>query len=337
MLEKPYLQDEKIVTCLWDEYRIPIEQVTFLPLGADFNAAVYHLVATDETAYFFKLKKGHFDEASVTLPKFLSDQGISQIIPPLPTQSGQLWGHLDNFKTILYPFVEGRNGYEIPMSERHWAEFGLALKKIHAVDIPPEIIGRIRRETYAAEGQQTVKMFLERVETDDFDDPVAKETAVFMKSKHTAIVDLIDRAEQRARILQANPPEFIVCHSDLHAGNILIGIDNGFYIVDWDEPILAPKERDLMYIGSGLLASKRTPEEEETLFYSSYGQVPINLTALAYYRYERIIQDIFEFCKQLLLTNEGGADREISLGHLKSNFLPNRTIDIAYQADEEQL
>jgi spectinomycin phosphotransferase len=223
------------------------------------------------------------------------------------------------------------------MSDEHWAEFGLALKKIHAVEMPPEIIGRIRHETYSSEGRQTVKMFLERVEIDEFDDPVASETAVFMKSKRTEIVGLIDRAEQRAQILQANPPDFIVCHSDLHAGNILIGTDNAFYIVDWDEPILAPKERDLMYIGSGLLASKRTPKEEETLFYSSYGQVPINLTALAYYRYERIIQDIFEICKQLLLTNEGGADREISLGNLKSNFLPNHTIDIAYQSDKGQI
>jgi hypothetical protein len=41
------------------------------------------------------------------LPKFLSDQGIEQIIVPLTTKRGQLWTSLDAFKVILYPYVEG--------------------------------------------------------------------------------------------------------------------------------------------------------------------------------------------------------------------------------------
>ena len=59
----------------------------------------------------------------------------------------------------------------------------------------------------------------------------------------------------------------------------------------------------------------------------------LNPAALAYYRYERIIQDIYEFCKELLLSNTGGADRAQSLLYLKSNFLPNSTIAIARQTD----
>ena len=30
------------------------------------------------------------------------------------------------------------------------------------------------------------------------------------------------------------------------------GVVHGIYIVDWDEPIMAPKERDLMFIGGGV-------------------------------------------------------------------------------------
>jgi spectinomycin phosphotransferase len=37
-----------------------------------------------------------------------------------------------------------------------------------------------------------------------------------------------------------------------HAGNVVVGADNELTIVDWDEPILAPKERDLMFIGGGV-------------------------------------------------------------------------------------
>ncbi len=106
------------------------------------------------------------------------------------------------------------------------------------------------------------------------------------------------------------------------------------YIVDWDNPILAPKERDLMYAGGGLMGAGHTPQEEETLFYEGYGQTQVDPITLAYYRYERIVQDIAVECEQLLLTNEGGADREQSLRYLVSNFLPEGVIEIAYKSDK---
>jgi spectinomycin phosphotransferase len=51
--------------------------------------------------------------------------------------------------------------------------------------------------------------------------------------------------------------------------------------------------------------------------------------ALAYYRYERIVQDIAVYCEQLFLSDEGGEDREQSWQYLRSNFLPQGTIEIA--------
>ena len=78
----------------------------------------------------------------------------------------------------------------------------------------------------------------------------------------------------------------------------------------------------------------RPPEEEELLFYQGYGKAQIDPRALAYYRYERIIQDIAAYCEQLLLTAGGGEDRVQALRYLKSNFLPNNTIEIAYNSDK---
>ncbi len=100
------------------------------------------------------------------------------------------------------------------------------------------------------------------------------------------------------------------------------------YIVDWDDPILAPKERDLMFIGGGIDEIWKS-EREETVFYEGYGKADINLSALAYYRYERVIEDLVVICEQLLLTDEGGADRERSYGWFISNFEPGSTIEIA--------
>src|SRR5262245_25509715 len=69
ILEKPDLQDEKLIACLQDAYGLHAEYITFLPLGADVNTAVYRAVADDTTAYFVKLRRGTFGEMSVALPK----------------------------------------------------------------------------------------------------------------------------------------------------------------------------------------------------------------------------------------------------------------------------
>jgi len=336
MLERPDLQDDQIAAGLQHEYGLRVAQVAFLPLGADLNTAVFRVVADDETPYFLKLRGGVFDETSVALPKFLSDQGITQIIAPLATKSGQLWANLGAFKTILYPFVAGRNGYEVEMSDRLWVEFGTALKRIQTAALPPTLAGRIQQETYSPQWREIVKTFLKRVEDDRFSDPAAIELAAFMRAKRDAVADLVGRAERLAHALDARSPAFVLCHSDIHAGNILIGADDAFYIVDWDNPILAPKERDLMFVGGGQGFTGHTPQEEEALFYWGYGEAQVDPVALAYYRYERIIQDIAVYCEQLLLSDEGGEDRAQSLQYLASNFLPNGTIEIAYQSDRTQ-
>jgi spectinomycin phosphotransferase len=106
------------------------------------------------------------------------------------------------------------------------------------------------------------------------------------------------------------------------AGNFLVDADDALYIIDWDNPILAPKERDLMFIGGAQGFRGYSAQEEEILFYRGYGQTQIDPIALAYYRFERIVEDIAIYCEQLLSTQRGGEDREQSLHYLKPNFFP---------------
>jgi spectinomycin phosphotransferase len=345
VLEKPDLKDEAIIACLQDQYGLHIDQLAFLPLGADLNTAVYRAVSDQGAAYFVKLRRGAFDEIAVTLPHWLSEWGIVQIIAPLPTKLSQttqstqlarigpLWANVDAYKLILYPFIEGGNGYQVELTDRLWVEFGKALKSIHTAPIPSALLRAIPQESYAPQGRAAVKSFMERITQVVFDDPVAVETAAFLGAHRPKVLDLVRRAERLAAALQAQPPEVIVCHSDLHAGNLLITSDDTFYIVDWDSPILAPKERDLMFAGGGQFDSRRTPQEEATLFYRGYGPTPINAAALAYYRYERIIQDLAVECEQIFLSTAVGEDRPQALHWLKSNFQPKGVLEIALQMD----
>lgn len=319
MLEKPDIQDTNILYCLRDDYGLKAAQVEFLPLGADRNTAVYRAITDDGTAYFVKLRSGDFDEMT--------------IIAPLPTQSQQLWTGLGEYRVTVSPFVEGNSGYEVDLSDRHWVEFGQALNGIHKTVIPPALTDRLQRESYSDQWRELVRNFQELIERAVYRDPIAAELAAFLKQQHETIHKLIERAESLASVLQERSEPFILCHADIHAGNILIDKNDQLYLVDWDTLIFAPKERDLMFVGGGQFGSRRSAPEEEKLFYQGYGPTQTDPIGLAYYRYERIVQDIAAFCEQVLLTDEGGEDRRAALRYLTGQFQPGKEIDLAFRTE----
>ena len=161
-----------------------------------------------------------------------------------------------------------------------------------------------------------------------FREPTAEKLADFIKATWKEISHLIKRTEELAVELQSRSHEFVLCHTDVHGANLLITGDNQFYIVDWDAPLLAPKERDLMFVGGGI-DTLWASERDKSLFYEGYGNVRIDLPVMAYYRYERVIEDLVAYGEQLLLTDEGGADRDQAYRRFISNFEPGSTIEIA--------
>jgi spectinomycin phosphotransferase len=219
------------------------------------------------------------------------------------------------------------------MSEVQWHEFGKTLRQIHAAALPSPLLHQMRHETYTPHWRNRVKTFLQHLDDVPDADPTARELAAYLPAKRAELEALITRTEELAYSLQVQRPDLVVCHSDLHAGNFLISDDAALFIVDWDDPILAPKERDLMYVGGGQHKNWRTPEAEAALFYPAYGPTHLNPVALAYYRYERIIQDIAVECEHIFLTTDGDEDRRQSLHYLQSNFRPGGVLEISYQAD----
>jgi spectinomycin phosphotransferase len=334
MLEKPDIKDELIIFRLQEEYHLRVASLTFLPLGADMGTVVYRIVTEDGTAYFLKLRKG-FHEIIVTVPLFLKSQGIDEIISPLETKSKHYWADFGEYKMILYPFIEGKDGFDMDLTDDHKRTLGAALKAIHSVRLPPELKRQIPQETFSPQWREQVKEFQKHVESTTFSELNAIRLANFIESKRNEINHLIKRTEELASTLEAQSHELVLCHTDIHGANILIRTDgqlpiptDNFYIVDWDAPLLAPKERDLMFIGGGIdniWKSKR----DESIFYEGYGKTDIDFSVMAYYRYERVIEDLVAYAEQLLLTNEGGVDREQAYERFTINFEPGQTIEIA--------
>jgi spectinomycin phosphotransferase len=329
MREKPSVPDERIIACLQKEFEISVIDLKFF-LSGDGNTAAYDVIAADGTNYFLKLRK-EFDPILVTVPLFLKSQGIEAIIVPLETKSKRYWADFNEYKIILYPFVAGKTGFDMELSDQHKRDFGIALRAIHSARVPPQLERLIPRESFSTEWRNGIKSFQVQAETVSFQDPTAVKLAAFIKSKKDVISRLVERAEQLAAKLGSQPLEYVLCHSDVHGRNILITEKEQLFIVDWDNPILAPKERDLMLVGGGIDPIWRN-ERDIAMFYEGYGDTEVNQSALAYYRYERVIQDLVELSKFLLMTGDG-ADREQLYKYFTSNIEPETRIEIAKKTD----
>lgn len=333
MIEKQPLSDQRIIDCLNTHYGIKVATLTFLPLGADINASVYKAEAHDQSSYFIKIKRGHHHDISATIIAPLHDAGIQQIIPPIKTNSGQPIQHVDDFTLIVSPFVEGQDGFSRDLTDDQWITLGKVMKQIHEIDVPPSVQRMIRRETYSPKWREIVRSLYSHIESAPSVDEISFKLMTFMKDHAAIIHRLVDRAEQLCQQIQNHSPEFVLCHSDIHGGNVLIDGNDIIYMVDWDDPIMAPKERDLMFIGGDVANVWNKPHEEE-FFYQGYGLTEINMSLLAYYRYERIVENIAEFGQQLLLTSAGGQNRIESYKHFIAQFEPQGVVDIACKTDE---
>jgi spectinomycin phosphotransferase len=334
MLTPPDFSADAISAGLREHYGLRIREVTFLPIGADVNAAVYRVVAEDGTPYFLKLKRGNLDEAAIAVPAFLHARGIEEVMAPLPAATHRLWASGYGFVWILYPFFAGRDGYEAALSDAQWVAFGRSLRAVHATVLPPALSRRVPREDYSPRWRDIVAEFDRQTGTRSYDDPIAARLAAFWITQRDAIRTLLVRADQLAQMLRRQPGAFVLCHADLHPGNVLVSAHDALAIVDWDNPIFAPKEHDLMCLGGGV-GQTWSDAHDESLFYQGYGSTEIDPLALTYYRYERIVADLAAYGAQLFGVEGSVADREVGLRMVMGNFLPDQVVAVAHRTYQQ--
>src|SRR5262249_41161569 len=88
------------IDALGNEYGIDVTELKRLPLGADGEAEVYRADTSEGRPWFVKLRFGGLDPATATIPRFLFDRGVAQIIPPEVTRAGALWVDLERARLL---------------------------------------------------------------------------------------------------------------------------------------------------------------------------------------------------------------------------------------------
>jgi spectinomycin phosphotransferase len=332
VIEKPNMSDERIITALQENFSIPVVDIEFLPLGLDSSAWSYRIDA-ENGIYFLKLRKEIPNPAGILIPRFLKEQGIQQVMAPLSTKNGEAWAGADDFFFILYPFITGERVMDVGMSDAHWVEFGSVMRQLHSTKPHPELLRQIKRETFIPKQLELAKELHAWVKTREYNDPFQKELADFWLENYETIATILERTESLAKRMQATNLEFVLCHADIHTVNVLLTADDKIYIVDWDETLLAPKERDLLFV-IGSIFNDTSDGRWEQLFFEGYGETKVDPLALAYYRYDWCVEDIGEFAKDVFGRENIGAETKAnSIRWFKSLFAQGNSVETALNTD----
>ena len=330
MLERPDLSDAQITQVLRRAYGLNASEIAFLPIGYDRHASVFKVETSAHIPYFLKARTGEFNPICASVPSFLVASGLTAIVAPLSTVAGELWTNVGAFTLLLYPFIEGGSGMDVGMTPPLWTAFGNLLQRLHKTQLPPALAAAIPQEHFQPYFAATLYEIGKKIRQNELQTEPQHSFATVWRL-HTAKIDwIVQRAAALGTSLRRHPPEFVLCHADCHTANLLIDTQQQLHLVDWDQPILAPRERDLMFVIGNSIDGKPIGPAAETAFLLGYGAININPHALAYYRCEWAIQDMGDFAERVFVSsNAGEVTQQDAVRGFASMFEPGNVIDLA--------
>jgi spectinomycin phosphotransferase len=334
VLEPPDLDEALLAATVADAIDVTVSHLEFLPLGADVDSAVYRVDTRGGDSYFLKLRRGEHFHPALMVPQMLADRIPEAVIPPIVGPEGSISVQFDDFHVAMYPYVSGVDGFNVSLNRQQWSTLAVLLRELHTLAILPGDLKAVPHVSYRATARTAVSMLLARLDVLNPPDSYAAQLVTTLRDHTRVIKHLLERASELALVLNEKTLPLVLCHGDIHAGNVLIDEKDALKVVDWDTLVLAPRERDLMFIGAGIGDTWKTTRESAE-FYASYGNVWIDQHAIAYFRMERVVDDILAYCTQLLSTSNGGEDRELALHYFRSQFEPGGVLEIALNSDPD--
>jgi spectinomycin phosphotransferase len=324
MREPPRIAEEYLRACLPDQYDLGLVTLEFLPLGHDYDAGVYRAVSERGTAHLLKVTSRPLYEPRCLVPRYLNDQGIASVVAPIRTRSGALWTVLSDWTVIVYPWISGDSSLT-GMTNEQWKQVGSIFKQIHQVMLPPVGFESLRKETFdPREYIQWVHAF----ETQHAHAEGGGATQHALRSSwvaHQSTIHMVlTSLEKLAGVLRSRTLPSVICHGDLHARNLIRDRADRLFVIDWDEVMLAPKERDFIFV--------RHPHA--AAFWEGYGQAEIDWVALTYFLWERVVQDLIECSRNVWFREDWGEESRLEAIQLLDVILAQDRghIDAAYRA-----
>ena len=348
MKTEPTIPQHQLQQQINQNYCTNLQALAFLPIGE--GSWCFH--GQGKSEIFIRLVKEKTKaEKTVLLAKFLSDQGLP-VLPSLADKSGNLMGEIEGCGLIIYPFIYGSTLMNRELSNKQASplrrEIGVTVARIHALteltdnqrysnqlnrnqhspirqfDLPREDFARFQVESFSILSPDDYQPPIRQ-----HDDALVVELSDFIQPRQKALRNLIGVARRLGQTLRLEALDYVLCHGDIHEDNILLSDSGEIFIIDWDNAIFAPKERDLFFFGgngdylTGYFGG-------QTNSAAAPGTCVVDQTVIDYYVLEWALQEIVDYGSRILFDThfdmEGRVDAWQQFQRL---FEPGQDVDVA--------
>ncbi|MGC5022581.1 phosphotransferase [Micromonospora sp. DT47] len=316
-----------------EDFGIDLVSVEPVDLGADEAAELWCGGTADGARWAVKLSGGG-TPAGLVASAWLAGRGVPGIAAPMTTRDGALWAGRDGRRLSVVPWVSDRRALDGGMAAAHWRAYGEVLAAVHATPVSDDVTRLLPADDHAhrpvaAAVQETGRRV---AGPDGAADDVARDAAQAWRGAADLAAALLAEADALGAELRDRPVVPVVCHGDPHLGNLLLGAGAEVWLIDWDDAVLAPRERDLMFVTAGVLAFAPVTPLEQAAFFAGYGPVDPDPVRLAYHLTVRALDDISSWTAQALDPGYADAERVFALRIVRGLLSPVGLVTLAASA-----
>lgn len=329
--------DDRLLAWVREDFGVELTAVEPVEHGADAAAEVRRGIASDGARYAVKWSGGGTPVALLVAAR-LAERGVPGVLAPAPTRTGRLWSERDGRRLSLVPWAPGAGALDGGMTAGRWRRYGALLAQVHATPPDDPVLRTLPRESHDPERWAAPARALGPAIAEaaaGTADPLVRALAEQWRGGAAEVVAaLLERADALGRVLRARRAPEVVCHGDPHLLNVLVSGEDDVWLIDWDDAVLAPRERDLLFVLGGVLPFAPVGAREQAWFFDGYGPAEVDPDRLAYYRCVRALEDLAGPAEEVLdLAGRAGAQRAEALETFASVLSPTGLARLALGGD----
>ena len=321
------LDQDKLIATLREVYGLEVSAMELVPKGS--AAFIFVLRCAGGERYFLKLHDTRRHDATAsTDPRFylqvaeaLFTQDRFRNLPrPIRTRAGYLQGAYSHYTTTLFTYIAGRTlEWEHPCPAEHLLTLARMVGRIHAAT--PELgVEHTHVERFDPPFRPLLPGCLRDLAlVGDGARPSQAELRDLLLPRIGEMQALLTRLSELEREIELREHEMVLCHTDLHGANLMLGDDGELYILDWENAMIAPREHDLFTFWNDDLRGVAHPRFEGflTAYQETAGPVVPDLDLMQYYRIRRNLEDMTAFMMTILYEDDGAESDRADLGWIR--------------------
>ena len=297
---------EKIRTILFNDYGLVESILSDAPQG--FVADTCYAQSGEQKFFVKILKSSDNLEAGLPILLELKNRGINNINFPVPTKTGRLSVAFEERVLVLFNFVEGDWTFSY-----NFEKYADLIARLHA--ITNQVKKEVKKYNYDLPFLVALKESLNKISDLDCVNETEKNLKQIIVDNKDEFVEVIKRMQALSDKMKNKQVKLFITHGDAPS-NIIKDKNGEVYLIDWDDLLLAPAERDTWF---------HVNTNQETEFLKTYKMLnpdyEIDFEACAFYLHRRYLDDLEGFISRILDVNSSEQQKKTSLRGLENDCL----------------